>query len=142
MSRTKYLSISIRVCLNFLTEYDIATDEDMLHSRKIHKSRRSNSDNFVPTDEQVKSAFDKTRNGRHKTIFLLLAYSGIRITEAVKMLREFDKDKLIVNCDIAKYPLSYNRGHKRVSTFPNILIKFLQQLGQSKIMSIILNKMG
>ena len=115
MSRTKYLSISIRVCLNFLTEYDIATDEDMLHSRKIHKSRRSNSDNFVPTDEQVKSAFDKTRNGRHKTIFLLMAYSGIRITEAVKMLREFDKDKLIVNCDIAKYPLSYNRGQKRVS---------------------------
>jgi intergrase/recombinase len=33
----------------------------------------------------------------------------------VKMLREFDRDKLIVNGDIAKYPLSYNRGQKRLS---------------------------
>ena len=115
MARTKYLSVSIRVYLNFLTEYNIATDEEMLYFRKILKSHRSNSDNFVPTDEQVKSAFNKTRNGRHKTIFLLLAYSGIRITEAVKMLREFDRDKLIVNGDIAKYPLSYNRGQKRLS---------------------------
>jgi len=113
--KAKYLSISIRVYLNFLTEYNITTDEDMVHFRKILKSHRSNSDNFVPTDEQIKIAYHKTRNGRHKTIFLLLAYSGIRITEAVKMLSEFDTNKLIVNGDIAKYPLSYNRGQKRLS---------------------------
>ncbi len=115
MSRTKYLSVLIRVYLNFLTEYNITTDEDVVHFRKILKSHRSNSDNFVPTDEQIKSAFHKTRNGRHKAIFLLLTYSEIRITEAVKMLSELDRDKLIVNGDMARYPLSYNRGQKRLS---------------------------
>jgi intergrase/recombinase len=110
---TKYLSISIRVYLNFLTEYNIANDEDIAHFRKILKSHKSNPDNFVPSDEKVRDAYNKASDGRHKTIFLLLAYSGIRITEAVKMLGEFDQDKLILNGDIAKYPLSYNRGKKK-----------------------------
>ena len=42
-------------------------------------------------------------------------YSEIRITEAVKMLSEFDRDKLILNGDIVRYPLSYNRGHNKSS---------------------------
>ena len=113
--RTKNLSVAIRVYLNFLIEYNIVKDEDMVYFRKILKSQKSNPDNFVPTDEQVRDAYSKTRNGRHKTIFLLLAYSGIRITEAVKMLSEFERDRLIINGDIARYPLSYNRGQKRVS---------------------------
>ena len=48
-----------------------------------------------------------------KVVFSTLAVSGIRIMELVKMMKEFDRDKLIVNHDIAKYPLNYFRGRKR-----------------------------
>ena len=48
-----------------------------------------------------------------KVVFTVPAVSGIRIMEIVKMMKEFDRDKLIVNHDIAKYPLNYFRGRKR-----------------------------
>lgn len=46
-------------------------------------------------------------------MFLIRAYSGIRGTELVKIVREFDKDKSIVNEKIAKSQLFYTRGHKK-----------------------------
>ena len=48
-----------------------------------------------------------------KEVFSVLALSGIRIMELVKMMKEFDKKNPIVNRDIEKYPLNYFRGHKK-----------------------------
>jgi intergrase/recombinase len=42
-------------------------------------------------------------------------FSGIRISEAVKMVSEYNPSKLIVNQKLIKYSLDWDRGNKRVS---------------------------
>jgi intergrase/recombinase len=55
----------------------------------------------------------KLKKERDRILFRVLAFSGIRVTEVVKMLTEFDPEKLISDNGISKYPLNYNRGNKR-----------------------------
>ena len=58
-------------------------------------------------------AYSKIEDRRYKTIFKLLPFSGTRITQLVKMVKEYDPSKLIENDRFAKYQLHYNRGHKK-----------------------------
>ena len=46
-------------------------------------------------------------------IFEILAYSGVRVTEMVKMLKEFESNNLVRNEKFARYSLNYSRGQKR-----------------------------
>ncbi|MHB8357956.1 MAG: integrase [Thermoplasmataceae archaeon] len=112
--RTQYIRTVARVYLNFLEENEILSDDDANYFRKAIPSRKTSPDGFIPSDEKVKEVLRKIDNPSMKTAFLVLATSGIRIMELVKMIKEFDKDKLIVNHKIAKYPLNYFRGHKKV----------------------------
>jgi intergrase/recombinase len=102
---------SLRAVCNFL-EYKGAPKEELTRIRTYLKSEKGQSDNFVPSDKQVIEALLKINDKRFRTMFLIFAYSGIRGTELVKMVREFDKDKLIINGTIAKYQLFYSRGMK------------------------------
>ena len=56
--------------------------------------------------------YRQLKDKRFQTLFKLLAFSGARITELVKMVKEYDPSKLIVDGKFAKYQLHYNRGHK------------------------------
>ena len=80
-------SIAVRSYLNYLSEKSLLSDE------------------VIRTYKQVK---DK----RFQTIFKILAFSGVRITELVKMAKEYNPSKLIVNDKFSKCQLHYNRGHK------------------------------
>ncbi len=112
--RTQYIRTVARVYLNFLEENEILSGEDADYFRKAIPSRKTSPDGFIPSDEKVKEVLQKIDNPSMKTTFSVLATSGIRIMELVKMLNDFDKDKLILNGAIAKYPLNYFRGHKKV----------------------------
>ena len=102
---------SLRAVCNFL-EYKGAQKEELSRVRSILKSEKGHSDNFVPSDEQVIEALKNITEKRFRLMFLILAYSGIRGTELTKMVKEFDKDKLILDGKIAKYQLFYSRGQK------------------------------
>ena len=103
----------VRAYINFLLENEIITEETAIYFRKALPSRKTNPDGYVPTDEDVKKAYEKIKKERTRTLFQILAFSGIRVTELVKMLTEFDSEKLISDNGISKYPLNYNRGNKR-----------------------------
>jgi intergrase/recombinase len=102
---------SLRAVCNYL-EYKGTQKEELSRVRSLLKSEKSHPDNFVPSDEQVIEALKKITEKRFRMMFLILAYSGIRGTELIKLVKEFDKDKLIVNGKMAKYQLFYSRGQK------------------------------
>ena len=110
----RQLCYSLRVFFNFLEELDIIDKEILNKLRKVVKIPRTGSDNYIPSDEEILEAYRKIKNEETRIIFKLLAFSGIRISEASKLLSEFDKSKLMINGNIAKYPLSMLRGTKNV----------------------------
>ena len=97
----------------FLLEDEIINEETAIYFRKALPSRKSNSDGYAPTDNDIKNAYQRIKNERDMLLFQFLAFSGIRVTELVKMLREFDSSNLIIDDKISKYPLNYDRGNKR-----------------------------
>ncbi len=103
----------IRAYINFLLDNEIINEETAIYFRKALPTRKTNPDGYVPADMDVKRAYESIANEKDRLMFKILAFSGIRVTELVKMLREFDKSKLITEGKISKYPLNYNRGNKR-----------------------------
>ncbi len=41
---------------------------------------------FIPRDEMVKDSYLKLENPRFQTLYKVLAYSGIRITELIELI--------------------------------------------------------
>jgi intergrase/recombinase len=111
--KSNYIYTMVRVYLNFLEENELLSDDDADYFRKVIPSRKTSPDGFIPSDEKVREAYSKIESEPMKTAFSILATSGIRIMELLKMMKEYDRDKLIVNLNIAKYPLNYFRGHKK-----------------------------
>jgi intergrase/recombinase len=107
-----YFGISVRVYLNFLMSQQYITEEQGAVFKKTIKRKKANSDISVPETEDVKKAFHNLREKRDKTLFKLLSLSGIRLTELMKTLSEFDRDKLVLNEKIAKHSLGWSRGKK------------------------------
>lgn len=107
------LCVAIRNLLNYLEAFDLMREEDLARYRKIVRIPRTNPDSYIPDDKTVINAFSKFENSRYKIVFKLLLYSGLRIREALELLKDFDKSKLIVNGNIAKYPLNIDRKTKR-----------------------------
>ena len=51
---------------------------------------------------------------RYQTLFKLLAFSGLRFREALYLLNNFNRNRLIItNNSTARYPLNLERGTKR-----------------------------
>ena len=105
-------SIAARSYLNYLSQKSLLSDEQMARFKKKLPLRQSKADNYIPSNDEVVSAYKQLKDKRFQTIFKLLAFSGARITELVKMVKEYEPSKLIVEEKFAKYQLHYNRGHK------------------------------
>ncbi len=50
---------------------------------------------------------------KYKVVFKLLLFSGIRVTEAIQFFKEYDRDKVEIKGDMARYPLFALRKNKR-----------------------------
>ncbi len=105
-------SIALRSYLNYLASKSLVSNEDVTIYKKKLPIIQSRADNYIPSDDEVINAYKKL-DERYQNIFKLLAFSGSRITELVKMITEYDPSKLIVNDKFAKYQLHYNRGQKK-----------------------------
>ncbi len=81
--------------------------------KELLKVRRTGADTYVPPDEMVKQALAKIDREEYEIAFKLLAYSGIRVREAIYLLETFDPNKLHFVDGIAYYDLEWNRGTKK-----------------------------
>ena len=105
-------SIAERSYLIYLSQKSLLSDEQVARFKKKLPLKQSKADNYIPSNDEVIHAYKQLKDKRFQTIFKLLAFSGARITELVKMVKEYEPSKLIVNDKFAKYQLHYNRGHK------------------------------
>ena len=102
-----------RAYINFLLDTEIIDEETAIYFRKALPSRKTKPDGYVPTDSDVKKVYENIKSEKDRLLFQILAFSGIRVTELVKMLRDYEPSKLISDNGISKYPLNYIRGNKR-----------------------------
>ena len=111
----KFAVIAARLFLSYLQEQEIL-DKRTVEDYKImlHYRDRANVDIFVPDNAKIKEAYSKLQTDRERLYFYLLAASGIRITEMITLLTVFDPKKEIKGKGFNKYPLSDDRGNKRV----------------------------
>jgi len=110
----RHLCMGIRDLLKFYEMFDLMREESLAKYRKVVKIPKTNTDDYVPDDGKVISAFKKFKNEKYRILFKLLAFSGIRLIEAIRLLSNFNKDRLIVNQKVAKYALSLDRGTKKI----------------------------
>jgi intergrase/recombinase len=115
IEKNKYRGALIRNYLNFLFKNQYITKESAEMFKGVIPKRKVGTDNFVPSDDVCKTAFNNLENDRDRTVFKILMFSGIRITEVVKMVSEYNPSKLIVKGNFIKYSLDWDRGNKRVS---------------------------
>jgi len=111
----RQLCLGIRALLNFYETFNLMSEESLMKYRKVVKIPRTNSDDYIPEDSKVIEAFKKFEDERYRILFKLLAFSGIRLKEAIYLLNSFNKDRLILSDKIAKYPLSLDRKTKDLS---------------------------
>ena len=109
----RHLCMAIRDLLKFYEAFDLMSEERLIKYRKVVKIPKGGTDDYIPDNDKVIQAFKKFRDERYRKLFKLLAFSGIRLREAIHFFNNFNKNKLIVNEKIAKYPLSLDRRTKR-----------------------------
>ncbi len=115
LESNKYRGPMVRNYINFLVNSDILSESAAKRFKSVIPKRRSGADNYVPDDTTVINAYNNLKEERFKSVFKILMFSGIRITEAIKMITEFDESKIIEGPNFIKYALSWDRGNKRVT---------------------------
>ncbi|MFW5705147.1 MAG: hypothetical protein ACOCXG_04875 [Nanoarchaeota archaeon] len=90
----KYGSVSFRVWLNFLEEFELLPEEIIEKSRKkIKLIKKTNVDSYIPTKIEIKESLNNI-NPPHLTLYSLFLESGCRYTEFEKLVLEFDIKKV------------------------------------------------
>ncbi|WP_231855812.1 integrase [Thermococcus peptonophilus] len=127
-----------RNLLSFLEMRERINAELLVKLRRVLKVKKSGVDLYVPTDKEVRFWFSKVKGREDVCLaFLLTAFGGVRIAEAVKVLREFDRRMLKIEGvngkEIAYYELNWVRGFKRsnVVFMPVWLARGLRRLDTS-----------
>jgi intergrase/recombinase len=106
--------MAIRDILKYCDTFQLMNEDSIARFRKVIKLPQTNADLFIPSDDQVISAFRSITDERYITFYKLLVFSGLRLREAIFMLNTFDSSKLQVNGNLTRYPLNLVRGTKRV----------------------------
>ena len=103
-----------RLFLIYLNQkYEIEVD-DLL---KQLKTPQSGQDLKIPSDAAILESYNKIRrleNRKLENVFLVLVYSGIRLSEVTKMFNEYDRSRLEIRDGIALYEMAWRRGSKNI----------------------------
>jgi len=132
----------VRIFLDYLFKTGKITWEEKEKLKSIFKVKKNNSNaglNEYKVD--VDGLIERTitmRAGLYKLILELLLYSGLRLSEAVRLLREWSEERLECFGDICRYRMGWVRGRKRCDYvfFPKKLLpkilKHVHRIGQYK----------
>ena len=129
---------AIRNLVNFLEERGFIDSSTADRIRKIALIKKTKSDKIVPTDDDIREAFEYFRRNlreEYYLIALLTLYSGMRLNQILRMLKEFDPKYLIFKDGFARYEI----GHLSMGTkegfyvyMPDWLAKKLRRTVVSK----------
>ena len=94
------------------------------------KPRRSRPDLFVPQDEEIRNTVSKLEE-HHKLTYLLLLYSGIRVSEAQYLLDHKGELKTQEFGGFVKVTLDWSRGSK-IALFAYLPIELYADIGKAQ----------
>jgi len=123
VTKTKYLPLGLRNFLNFLEDQHYIDSFNgfsfaLWRKHLPTKSANSRGGKVFITDEHIREALklieEKWNDEATTTLYKLLVYSGIRLEHAWRLLTTFDQRLLIIEDDVAMYPIDdLTRGNKR-----------------------------
>ncbi|MEL4306460.1 integrase, partial [Methanococcoides cohabitans] len=125
---------SVRNLINYHLEKRLISNSGAIELKNHLKLKKTGTDTFVPSDEAVKSVLNECTNEQIKILMQLIYYSGIRITEAVKIVTEFDSKNLHFFDDVAYYDIDWERGTKKAfkAFMPSNFAKKLTKMNLDK----------
>jgi intergrase/recombinase len=123
------ITIALRVFLNYCEEMDIIDEGFITKLRKPLKVVRSKPDNYVPNDDKVKEAYRKI-NPKYRIVFKIFSFGGIRITESALFFSNYNRERVVINGKVARYPLFAIRKSKRAYFvyFPSSMINEMKRI--------------
>ncbi|WP_461865516.1 integrase [Thermococcus sp.] len=111
------LAKAIRKFSKYLLELGIIEQSTYERIKTVAKLKQTGVRDVFIDDEDVRKAYAevKKRGVIAESLFLILVFSGIRLSQAVELLKTYDYTKLqVVNEKVAKYPIfSMSKGKKR-----------------------------
>ncbi len=111
------LGKGLRKFIRYLYDHDLLSYEMYMKLKNIVKLKPTKaSGKFITTEELLEAYEYFKRHGRKEELLLfqLMAYGGIRLKHALKVLHEFERERLIIKENFAKYPLFKHEGTKAV----------------------------
>ncbi|RLI72994.1 integrase [Archaeoglobales archaeon] len=125
---------ALRSFLNFLEEVYGFDDIELNAYRKVLKITRSGVRHVFVSDEEIVEAHEHV-NDRFKKVFELIVFSGIRLKQAIEMLRNFNPNNLniIEPKGIARYPIIETSKGTKKGFFAYMPLEFAKQLEKMKL---------
>ena len=115
ISGNKWMIKCIRLYLDYLYKRNEISWEELQKLKSIFKvKKRSNISNHkINEEELVITLYDERLKEPELLVFELLLYSGVRFSETIKLINEFDESKLECFEQHCRYGLFWTRGRKR-----------------------------
>ncbi len=117
----------VRIYLDFLEKNNkiFLEERDRLKSIfKVKKKERDDDEYYINVYDLVDKYSMVSEESLYKLLLEILLYSGARLTEVVKMVREWDDGRLVCFEEFCRYKLKWRRGRKRCNWiyFPRRLL--------------------
>ncbi|MEM4620234.1 MAG: integrase, partial [Desulfurococcaceae archaeon] len=127
ISNNRWMVKCVRLYVDYLEKIGKITEEEGERLRRIFKVKNKNQE-IKPYNldiEKLIKQIHRLRMGLYKLVLLLLYYSGSRLSEVVKMLKEFNEERLMCADVWCRYFLGWRRGRKRCDYiyFPRSLLQ-------------------
>ncbi len=145
VTKTKYLPLGIRNFLNFLEDqyYMDSLGGFSFAIWRKHlptKTGKKRGEKIFLTDKDVIEGYKLIKKKWNDEVainlYKLLVFSGIRLEHAYRMLKSFDKRKLIIENRVAMYPIEELRKGKKRGYFAFMPAEFAEKIGKYDMMAL------
>ena len=133
ISHNKWLTKTVRLYLDYLYKTGNISWEDYQKMKEIFKVRKNNGFNNhkVDPDELVGVIYDERLKEPELLVFEILLYSGTRFSEVIKLINEFNEERLECFEGFCRYSMFWARGRKRCDWI-YLPVKLVQKLRMFK----------
>jgi len=133
ISNNKWLVKTIRLYLDYLYKRGEISWEDYQKMKSIFKVKKNNGFNNhkVDPEDLVEVLYDERLKEPELLVFELLLYSGIRFSEVIKLVNEFNESRLECFDGFCRYSMFWIRGRKRCD-YVYLPVKLVRKLRQWK----------
>ncbi|MEM4619998.1 MAG: integrase [Desulfurococcaceae archaeon] len=136
ISNNRWMVKTIRLYIDYLEKVGVLSEEEGERLRKIFKVKNNNYviKPYNLDVEKLVKQIHMLRMGLYKLVLLLLYYSGSRLSEVIKMLKEFNEERLVCTDVYCRYFLGWRRGRKRCDYvyFPRFLLQEIDRVREKE----------